>query len=57
VRKGDHALKAKMDDVIAHSQPEIDALLRSYGMVLARAASFDAQPLQASALTNERGRR
>jgi mxaJ protein len=32
VRKGDHALKARLDDIIARKQPEIRALLASYGV-------------------------
>jgi len=34
VRRGDHALREKLDRVIAESRPEIDALLRSYGVPL-----------------------
>jgi quinoprotein dehydrogenase-associated probable ABC transporter substrate-binding protein len=32
VRKGDHALKARLDDIITHNKPEIRALLESYGV-------------------------
>jgi hypothetical protein len=32
VRKGDHALKARLDDIIARKQPEIRALLARYGV-------------------------
>ncbi|WP_024511689.1 substrate-binding domain-containing protein [Bradyrhizobium sp. ARR65] len=32
VRKGNHALKARLDDIIARNQPEIRALLASYGV-------------------------
>jgi quinoprotein dehydrogenase-associated probable ABC transporter substrate-binding protein len=32
VRKGDHALKAKLEDVLAQKRPEITALLDSYGI-------------------------
>jgi mxaJ protein len=34
VRHGDHALREKLDRVIAESKPEIEALLRSYGVPL-----------------------
>jgi mxaJ protein len=34
VRRGDHALREKLDHVIADSRSEIDALLRSYGVPL-----------------------
>ena len=34
VRKGDHALRDKLDAVIADSKSEIDALLRDYGVPL-----------------------
>jgi mxaJ protein len=37
VRKGDHALKAQLDDVIARRQADIDALLQSYGVPLVKA--------------------
>jgi quinoprotein dehydrogenase-associated probable ABC transporter substrate-binding protein len=36
VRKGDHALKARLDDIIARLQSEIDQLLESYGVPLVR---------------------
>jgi quinoprotein dehydrogenase-associated probable ABC transporter substrate-binding protein len=32
VRKGDHALKARLDDIILRKQPEIRALLARYGV-------------------------
>ena len=32
VRKRDHALKARLDDILARKQPEIRALLASYGV-------------------------
>jgi ABC-type amino acid transport substrate-binding protein len=34
VRHGDHALRDKLNDVIAGAKPEIDALLRRYGVPL-----------------------
>jgi len=34
VRKGDHALRDKLNAVIGDSQPEMDALLREYGVPL-----------------------
>ncbi len=34
VRKGDEALKAQLNDVIAHHLPEIRNLLRRYGIPL-----------------------
>ncbi len=37
VRKGDHAFKARLDDVIARRQSEIDQLLRKYGVPLVKA--------------------
>ena len=36
VRKGDHALKARLDDIIARKQPEIRALLASYDVPVAQ---------------------
>lgn len=36
VRKRDHALKARLDDIIARKQPEIRALLASYGVPMIR---------------------
>jgi quinoprotein dehydrogenase-associated probable ABC transporter substrate-binding protein len=47
VRKDDHALKAELDDVIARGQPEIDNLLRSFGVPLVRT---DAPPVQPASL-------
>jgi quinoprotein dehydrogenase-associated probable ABC transporter substrate-binding protein len=32
VRKGDHALKSKLDDILVQKRPEIAALLQSYGI-------------------------
>ena len=32
VRKGDHALKAKLEDILLQKRPEIAALLQSYGI-------------------------
>ena len=43
VRKGDHALKARLDDIIARKQPEIRALLESYGVPLVQASSRAAE--------------
>jgi mxaJ protein len=43
VRKGDHALKARLDDLIARKQPEIRALLESYGVPLVQASSRAAE--------------
>jgi quinoprotein dehydrogenase-associated probable ABC transporter substrate-binding protein len=37
VRKGDHALKAQLDEVIEREQAKIDALLQSYGVPLVKA--------------------
>jgi mxaJ protein len=37
VRKGDHAFKARLDDIIARRQAEIDELLQSYGVPLVKA--------------------
>jgi hypothetical protein len=34
VRKGDHALRDRLNAVIADSKPQIDALLRDYGVPL-----------------------
>jgi mxaJ protein len=44
VRKGDDALKARLDDVIARKQAEIDALLESYGVPLIQAGTGAAEP-------------
>ena len=38
VRKGDHALKAKLDDIITQNKPKIRALLESYGVPLIKDA-------------------
>jgi mxaJ protein len=43
VRKGNHALETRLDDIIARKQPEIRELLESYGVPL----------IQASARTSE----
>ena len=43
VRKGDHALKARLDDILARKQPEIRALLESYGVPLVQASSRAAE--------------
>src|SRR5689334_6792707 len=43
VRKGDHALKATLDGVIARRQAEIDRLLQSYGVPLVK-TKIVAQP-------------
>jgi mxaJ protein len=43
VRKGDHELKARLDDIIARKQPEIRALLESYGVPLVQASSRAAE--------------
>lgn len=34
VRKGDHALRDRLNDIIAHKRPQITALLQSYGVPL-----------------------
>ena len=34
VRKGDHELKAKLDDIITRNKPQIQTLLESYGVPL-----------------------
>jgi mxaJ protein len=47
VRKGDHALKARFDDIIAREQPEIDRLLESYGVPLVRVSGHMSAPVQA----------
>jgi mxaJ protein len=47
VRKGDDALRAKLDAVIAEKRPEIEALLKSYGIPLV------AMPEQASLATDQ----
>jgi quinoprotein dehydrogenase-associated probable ABC transporter substrate-binding protein len=39
VRKGDHALKARLDDIIARKQPEIRALLASYGVPMVQTSA------------------
>jgi mxaJ protein len=39
VRKGDHTLRAQLDDIIARKQPEIHALLESYGVLLVPASA------------------
>jgi len=48
VRKGDHGLRERVDDFIATRQPDIDALLHSYGVPLMplarRAAAAGGQP-------------
>jgi mxaJ protein len=49
VRKGDHALQARLDEVIARYQPEIDRLLKSYGVPLEPAGPDGAQAVRASA--------
>ena len=38
VRKGDDALKARLDDIIARKQPQIRELLESYGVPMIRAS-------------------
>jgi mxaJ protein len=43
VRKGDDALKARLDDVIARKQAEIGALLESYGVPLIQAGESAAE--------------
>ena len=43
VRKSDHALKARLDDILARKQPEIRALLESYGVPLVQASSRAAE--------------
>ena len=45
VRKGDHALKAKLEDVLAQKRADIGALLRSYG--------FPTLPLPVQASQND----
>ncbi|WP_442755682.1 substrate-binding domain-containing protein [Methylocystis sp. JAN1] len=39
VRKGDHELRARLDDIINRKRAEIDALLTSYGVVAAPAGA------------------
>jgi mxaJ protein len=46
VRKGDSALRERLDAVIAREQPAIAALLRSYGVPLADAGHQAAAPAQ-----------
>src|SRR4051812_33414174 len=43
VRKGDHALRDKLNAVIAESRPEIDALLREYGVPLLNVSTASSQ--------------
>jgi mxaJ protein len=43
VRKGDHALKARLDDIIARKQAEIGALLASYGVPMAQTSARAAE--------------
>jgi ABC-type amino acid transport substrate-binding protein len=49
VRKGDHALRDRLDAVIAKEQPAITELLRSYGVPLVEADGPSATPASASA--------
>jgi mxaJ protein len=39
VRKRDHALKARLDDIVARKQPEIRALLASYGVPMVQTSA------------------
>jgi mxaJ protein len=43
VRKGDHALKVRLDDIIMRKQPEIRALLASYGVPAMQASASAAE--------------
>ena len=43
VRKGDHALKAKLDDIITQNKPAIRALLESYGVPLLEGSAHNAE--------------
>jgi quinoprotein dehydrogenase-associated probable ABC transporter substrate-binding protein len=52
VRKGDDALKTRLDEVIAHHQPEIDAILKSYGVPLMPLPQSDTAQAGASASAN-----
>jgi mxaJ protein len=49
VRKGDHALRDRLDAVIAKEQPAITELLRSYGVPLVEAGGPPETPASASA--------
>jgi hypothetical protein len=49
MRKGDHALRNRLDAVIAKEQPAITELLRSYGVPLVEAGGPPAAPASASA--------
>ena len=40
MRKRDPALKARLDDIIARKQPEIRALLASYGMPMVQTSAL-----------------
>lgn len=44
VRKGDHALRSRLDAVIAREQPAITGLLRSYGVPLVEAGNPPSAP-------------
>jgi mxaJ protein len=43
VRKGDHALKVRLDDIIMRKRPEIRALLGSYGVPMIQASADAAE--------------
>jgi quinoprotein dehydrogenase-associated probable ABC transporter substrate-binding protein len=43
VRKGDHALKVRLDDIIMRKRPEIRALLESYGVPMIQASAGAAE--------------
>lgn len=49
VRKGDHALRDRLDMVIARQQPAITELLRSYGVPLVDRAGLPTTPASATA--------
>ena len=49
VRKGDHALRDRLNAVIARQQPAITELLQSYGVPLAGNAKQPAMPASAPA--------
>lgn len=52
VRKQDQALRARLDGVIGRNQPQIDAILRSYGVPLVHAASPTVTPASTAAQRN-----
>lgn len=43
VRKGDHTLKAKLDDIITQNKPKVQALLESYGVPLVKEPAHNAE--------------